>query len=125
MTNSSRLLKLTVMLGALLVLLLGGVAIVRPATAAPKPGHGHGTAAESQAQATPEQRAAAGRLYEEVKAGIARFADVRVAEAEGFERSGVFRFGEWGPAHFRHRANRRDDRVLDATRPEGLVYFRS
>ncbi|MGQ0550714.1 MAG: DUF4179 domain-containing protein [Armatimonadota bacterium] len=122
--RASRWLKFAIA-AAIMVLLFEGVAVMTPATAAPKPGHGHDSATDAHAQATPEQRAAAARLFEDVKAGIARFADIRLAEAAGYEQSAPFRFGDWGPAHLRHRANRRDDRILDPARPEGLVYFRT
>jgi len=124
MTNASHQFQLAVVAGAIVLLLFVGVGVAAPAT--PSPAHGHGAAPDAQAQASPEQRAAAATLFEDVKAAIARHADVRIAQAEGFEQGRErFRFGDWGPAHFRHRANRRDDRVLDATRPEGLVYFRT
>lgn len=125
MTRGFRAMGFGALAALIVVLLLEGIAITQAVSAAPKPGGGHMTPSEAHAQATPEQRAAAARLFDDVKAGIARFADIRVAEAAGFEQSAPFRFGDWGPAHFRHRANRRDDRLLDAARPEGLVYFRT
>lgn len=128
MGGSSQVLRRVAAIGAIVVLAVQGLSILTPAAAAPGQGggqhRGHGTTADGQA--TPEQRVAAATLFEDVKAGIARYADLRIAQAEGFEQGQAsFRFGDWGPAHFRHRANRMDDRVLDATRPEGLVYFRT
>jgi hypothetical protein len=85
-------------------------------------GHRHGSPAAA-VPATSDQQASAARLYEAVKAGIARFARVDVALAEGY-RGATFRFGDWGPAHFRNPAYVRDGTVLDAARPEGLVYLK-
>lgn len=125
MRNLSHVLRCTA--AVVIIVVLPGLSVVTHAAAAPgQMGQGHsGSHTATDAQATPEERAAAARLYEDVKAGIARFADIRAAQAAGFEQNAPFRFGDWGPAHFRHRANRMDDRLLDATRPEGLVYFRS
>lgn len=86
------------------------------------PGHGHG--AVPPAAATPDQRAAAARLLEDVKAGIARLHDIGVAEAEGYRRSTPFRFGTWGPAHYANRTYGRDGQYLDPVRPRALVYYR-
>ncbi len=101
------------------------------AVASGQDGHGHmgrqpatGAHTTTSVPATPEQQANAARLFEDVKAGIARFADLRAAQAEGYQQSAPFRFGDWGPAHFKNRAYSHDDRLLDPARPEGLVYLR-
>ena len=86
------------------------------------PSHGHSSTSPSAA--TSEQRAAAAKLLEEVKAGIVRFSDFKVAEAEGYRQSTPFRFGRWGPAHFANRAYGRDGQFLDPARPRALVYMK-
>ncbi len=85
------------------------------------PGHDHGSAAGA---ATSEQKAIAARLLEDVRAGIARFADLRVAQADGYRQTTPYRFGQWGPAHFNNFAYNRDGRWLDPARPEALVYMK-
>jgi len=93
-------------------------------TAAQSPG-GHGShGSGGQPAATPEQQAGAAKLLADVKAGIARYAKVSAAQADGFRQNAPFRFGTWGPAHFGHGANTRDGVSLDPQRPEGLVYMK-
>lgn len=99
----------------------GGTILVPPAEG--QDSHMHQRPAASAAPVTAEQQASAARLFEDVKAGIARFARVDAALAEGY-RGKAFRFGDWGPAHFRSRAYVRDDTVLETARPEGLVYLK-
>lgn len=107
----------------LTVLLLVGL-WVYPSGAMGQPNHGHGHGTLPATAATPEQRAAAARLLEDVKAGIARFHEIAVAEAAGYRRSTPFRFGAWGPAHYANDAYGRDGHYLDPARPRALVYFR-
>jgi hypothetical protein len=91
----------------------------------PAPGHGgHGALPAAPTAVTPEQRAAAARLLEDVRAGTARFVELRAAQEEGYRQTTTFSFGRWGPAHFNNTAFTRDGRWLDAQRPEALVYMR-
>lgn len=108
----------------LAIALLAGLSVVTFAAAVSgqgSPGHDHGSAAGA---ATPEQKAMAARLLEDVKAGIARFADLNIAQADGYRQTTPYRFGQWGPAHFNNFAYNRDSRLLDPTRPEALVYIK-
>ena len=73
---------------------------------------------------TAEHKAIAAKLLEEVKAGIARFADPQAAQTEGYRQTTPFRYGNWGPAHFNNQAYSRDGRFLDPARPEALVYMK-
>ena len=116
-----RVLRRAVLLSGVL-LTIGGLTIFVP-TARGQDSHMHQRPAAPAAPATIEQQANAARLFEEVRAGIARFARVDAALAEGYQGK-AFRFGNWGPAHFRNRAYVRDGAVLNAARPEGLVYLK-
>ncbi len=73
---------------------------------------------------TPEQKANAAKLLEDVKTGIARFADLQAAQTEGYQQTTPYRYGGWGPAHFNNQTYTRDGRFLDPTRPEALVYMK-
>ncbi len=115
----SNLRRCAVLSGVLLA--VSGLMIFVPA-AQGQDSHMHQRPA-STAPATIEQQANAARLFEEVKTGIARFARVDAALAEGYQGK-AFRFGDWGPAHFRNRVHVRDGAVLNAARPEGLVYLK-
>jgi len=117
----SNVLRCAVRLSGVL-LAVSGLTIFVPA-AQGQDSHMHQRPAASAAPATIEQQANAARLLEDVKTGIARFARVDAALAEGY-RGKAFRFGDWGPAHFRNRAYVRDDTVLETARPEGLVYLK-
>lgn len=64
------------------------------------------------------ERAGADRLYEETLANIARFEDVAVAAAEGYDVATMGRLG----GHADNPAYKNDGRILDPTRPETLVY---
>ncbi len=121
MMYTSRVYWLTVTLAMIGGLLLLPFSAPRSATAAPaQPGHGHGTS--SAVQATPDEQANAARLLADVKAGIAKYASLQAALADGYESKKSF-----GPevrtAHFRNKAFVTDDRILDPKRPEGLVYM--
>jgi hypothetical protein len=74
---------------------------------------------------TPEQRAAADRLVLDTRRGIARFVSVDAALAEGYYQTTGWSRGSWGHAHFHNRAFSRDAVMLDAQRPEGLVFLKS
>jgi len=83
------------------------------------PSHAPGAAA-----ATSDQMAAADKLLQEVKVAIARYTDLRAAEAAGYRQTTPYRFLRWGPTHFQNYAFNRDDGLLDPRRPESLVYFK-
>lgn len=120
MTYASGVLRLTIVF-ATIGALSAPVSRLAPAFAAPaQPGHGHG--ATGAVQATPEQQASAARLLADVKAGIAKYANLQTALADGYDSKQAFG-PEMRTAHFRNRAFVADDRILDATRPEGLVYM--
>jgi hypothetical protein len=92
-------------------------------------GHSHMFAARAQAGVvlrpssgeppTPEEATAAALFAEATKAGIAKYADVRVALRDGYKVSGPALGVE---RHFENKAYKKDGRVLDPTRPESLVY---
>jgi hypothetical protein len=68
---------------------------------------------------TPEEAAAAARFAEATKAGVAKYADITAALADGYKPD--------GPAlgierHYKHHAYGKDGAILDPTRPELLVY---
>lgn len=65
-----------------------------------------------------EERSAADRLFEETLANIARFEDVTVAAAEGYDVAAMGRLG----GHADNPEYKDDGRILDPTRPETLVY---
>ena len=83
-----------------------------------------GPGSGAPAQTTTESRAAADRLLQDVRAGIARFSDVEAAQAEDYRQTTPYRFGHWGPAHFNNDGYQRDGRLLDPARPEALVYIK-
>lgn len=83
-----------------------------------------GTGSGGSGQTTPESRAVADRLLQDVRAGIARFSDMGTAQAEGYRQATPYRFGHWGPAHFNNEGFQRDGRLLDPARPEALVYLK-
>jgi hypothetical protein len=68
---------------------------------------------------TPDEAAAAARFAEATKAGVAKYADVNAAIADGYKPD--------GPAlgierHYKHHTYGKDGAILDPTRPELLVY---
>ena len=76
--------------------------------------------AERYAAATPEQQAAADDLRASVAATVAPYADVDAAVAAGYR---VVPATATTIAHYVDPAATRDARVLDPSRPEGLVYY--
>lgn len=68
---------------------------------------------------TPAQRAAAAQLVADTAAGIARYADVRIAIADGYRAATAPRATT---VHYTNPAYMKDGSVLDPTRPEALVY---
>jgi hypothetical protein len=76
--------------------------------------------AERYAAATPEQQAAADDLRAAVAATVAPYADVDAAVAAGYR---VVPATANTIAHYVDPAATRDGRVLDPSRPEGLVYY--
>lgn len=91
--------------------------------AGPGGSRSHG-APPSASTATPEQQAAAAKLFRDVKASLARYSNVGAAQAAGYRRVTPYRFLGWGPAHFHNMALNRDDRWLDPARPEALAYMK-
>jgi hypothetical protein len=75
---------------------------------------------ERYAAATPEQQAAADDLRASVAAAVAPYADVDAAVAAGYR---VVPATANTIAHYVDPAATRDGRVLDPSRPEGLVYY--
>lgn len=91
--------------------------------------HQHGQAPTVQAPAaqttaTPEQKAAADKLFKDVKTSLSRYTDVNAALAQGYKQTTPYRFLRWGPAHYHNYAYNRDDGLLDPARPESLVYMK-
>lgn len=68
---------------------------------------------------TPEQRRAAAAFVDAVKAGLARFDSVSTAIAAGYHTDGV---PTKAVMHYDSTDARNDDRILDPTTPESLVY---
>ncbi|MHB8574013.1 MAG: hypothetical protein ACYDCQ_01655 [Dehalococcoidia bacterium] len=68
---------------------------------------------------TVEQRAAAEKLVADTRAGIAKYADVKVAIADGYRPSTA---ANGDMVHYTNRAYTHDGKILDPTRPEALVY---
>lgn len=113
---------------AVLALVLGLMSLNVFASAARGDGHDghahmHGSAPHA-GPATPEQQAAAAKLLRDVKASLARYADLGAAQAAGYRQTTPYRFLRWGPAHFHNRALNADDGLLDPARPEALVYMK-
>ncbi len=79
-------------------------------------GHEHPTGV---CQPTAAQSAAAARLVADTKRGLARFADLRDALAAGYAPHHP---GNEAVRHYFNPAYVTDGRVLDPTRPEGLMY---
>jgi hypothetical protein len=68
---------------------------------------------------TPEQEAAAAKLAADTAAGIAKYADVNVALADGYRPFGS---ANATLVHYTNHRYEKDGRILDPTRPETLVY---
>jgi hypothetical protein len=81
--------------------------------------HGPGTVVQAVAPPTSEQRAAAARLIDATRDGIARYADLDVALADGYVPSTPPRAPT---VHYANPAYVHDGHVLDPLRPEELVY---
>jgi hypothetical protein len=83
--------------------------------------HGHGDPAALPGAVTPEQQERAAALIDGTKAGIARYADVAVAEASGYHWIG----DGAGAGQFRHYVQPMyllDPDILDPHEAESLVY---
>jgi hypothetical protein len=76
--------------------------------------------ADRYAAATADQQAAADDLQAAVAATVAPYADVNAAVAAGYQ---VVHGTEGRIAHYLNVDAARDGRVLDPSRPEGLVYY--
>jgi hypothetical protein len=83
--------------------------------------HSHDTGKVVQAAAPPtaEQRAAADQLIQSTRDDIARYADLKVALADGYRPSTP---PQAPTVHYANAAYLRDGHVLDPARPEELVY---
>jgi hypothetical protein len=68
---------------------------------------------------TPEEQAAAAKLAADTAAGIAKYADVDVALADGYRPFGV---PNATMVHYTNHRYENDGVILDPTRPETLVY---
>lgn len=68
---------------------------------------------------TPQQQAAAENLLAATIVGLPQFADPAAIEAMGFVSIGD---GFLGHEHYLNAANMNDDRILDPSRPESLVF---
>ena len=79
-------------------------------------GHEHPT---GPCQPTPAQVTAANKLVADTKGGLARLADLRDALAAGYA---PHHHGREAIKHYFNPAYVTDGRVLDPTRPEGLMY---
>jgi hypothetical protein len=82
-------------------------------------GAGHVHAAAGPCLPTPGQLGAAARLIAATRLGLARYADLRDALAAGYA---PHRRAREAVKHYFNPAYVTDGRVLDPTRPEGLVY---
>jgi hypothetical protein len=72
---------------------------------------------------TPDQQAAANKLVDDTRTGMARLRDVRVAESEGYMRFGdVAIAGTWHYINWKYQA---DPHVLDPQHPESIVYWQA
>jgi hypothetical protein len=79
----------------------------------------HTHVAPLSAPPTYQQRLAAADLVDATRAGIAAYADVTVAQADGYHATTPLTVAA---VHFANTAYEQDDDVLDPSRPEGLVY---
>lgn len=80
------------------------------------------------AEGTPTagEQAAADQLVADTKAGVARFEDFPVAEAEGYEQATPFLTSTGLPmAHFVNKQYLIDGDVLDPEKPEALMYLKT
>jgi hypothetical protein len=88
--------------------------------------HGHERAAE--VTPTPGQLLAASEFLKATKTGVARLADFRVAQAEGYRQVTPFPLNGYGPAHFHNDGYARAAYVhpgeIDPQHPPALVYLR-
>ena len=95
------------------------------ALAAVQSGHDHHGQSDEGREPTAEERAAADRLVQATREGVARFADIAVAEAAGYRVATPFAFYGARAAHFHNPRYGRDGRLLDPERPEDLIYLKT
>ena len=69
-------------------------------------------------EATPAERAAADDLILTARKALARYADISVAAADGYNVRGIYGLD----FHAQNPANENDGRILDVAHPETLVY---
>ena len=117
--------------GALMLLAIGSTAWATSAVSyqdklAAKPGGPSSSAGQKEEHhddceesPTLEQQEAADKLAAETKASIAKYVDLSVSEADGYQPSSP----SWRPiTHYLNPAYQRDGELLDPDRPEALVY---
>ncbi len=97
-------------------------------------GGGHGASHSEdhshsgQGSATAAEQEAADKLVSDTEAGAARFEDLEVARAEGYEQMVGKRGNQPGPsrpAHFLNKEYVEDEKILDPEHPEGLMYMKT
>ena len=108
--------RLGVIAPVALLLVLGGLTSLVALAARTTAVHEHGNAV----MITQQELAAATKLASDVQTGTRRLADIGVAQAEGYRQITA---GMAGMAHYYNPAYARAGRVLDAERPETLVYL--
>jgi hypothetical protein len=125
----SRLARRALLLGTMLTTALSGAtlqwaAVAESAAHDRDGGHAHEEAGGHEhptgpCQPTPAQVTAANGLVADTKGGLARLADLRDALAAGYA---PHHHGREAIRHYFNPAYVTDGRVLDPTRPEGLMY---
>ncbi|MGI9148354.1 MAG: hypothetical protein ACR2IK_17685 [Chloroflexota bacterium] len=106
--------------GVLLAVTVSGAVAWAASFRSTPTGHSHdGSVVLAAAPPTDEQRAAAARLVDDTRAGIQAYTNVQVALTDGYRPSTP----PLAPTvHYTNTAYQHDDRILDPTRPEALVY---
>jgi hypothetical protein len=90
----------------------------------PAKGHTHDHTGDDPAP-TAEEQAAANRLVAATRKGVARYADITVAEQEGYRQVTPFAFYGARAAHFQRDGYVLDGVTLDPGRPEHLIYLKA
>jgi hypothetical protein len=112
--------------GMVLLSLVGLTAAATQSALSASHDHGHDHGAGAAAPALPPtaaEQAAADQLVLDTRAGVARLADIAVAEAEGYVELNPRFSSRVGRSHYVNPAYLADGVRLDSTRPEGLVYL--
>jgi hypothetical protein len=123
----------TFMRASVAMILLALLVVTSPVTGAyaqtePMPAgehsHEHGGMGNTSTP-TAEEQAAADRLVATTRQGTTRYADVAVAEREGYRQVTPFAFYGARVAHFQRDDYVLDSQTLDPTRPEHLIYLKA